>query len=245
MPIGVAGWSLRRELADRFGDGDSQLARYATRLDCVEINSSFYRPHRASTYARWAASVPDGFRFSVKLPRAITHEARLRDCETPLLAFLDQVAALGDRRGPLLVQLPPSLGFEASVAAAFLAGLRARDDGPVACEPRHPSWFEPAADALLRRHHVARVAADPAPVRAASMPGGWDGLRYVRLHGSPIMYASGYGEARLRRIAHNLADAPAPGWCIFDNTARGEAVPDALMLRSLLLQESSPVEKTP
>jgi len=231
--IGIAGWGLRRELSDRFGDGASQLARYATRFNCVEINSCFYRPHRPATYARWADSVPDRFRFAVKMPRAITHEARLHECAVPLREFLDQTASLGEKRGPVLVQLPPSLGFDPDRADQFLDLLRARHTGAVVCEPRHPSWFTEPADLLLRRYQVARVAADPAPVPAASVPGAWDGMHYHRLHGSPRTYYSPYGPERLAAFAASLP-ATTAAWVILDNTALGEAIRDALWLRDRL-----------
>lgn len=235
--VGVAGWSLRRDLADRFGSGDSQLARYATRFDCVEINSSFYRPHRPATYARWAEAVPEAFRFAVKMPRSITHEARLRDSGPLMDAFLEQTGALGSRRGPILVQLPPSLRFEPDLAQRFFDDLRTRHDGPVACEPRHAGWFTEAADAVLRSARVARVAADPAPVPAAAKTGGWDGLCYHRLHGSPRMYYSGYGPERLGPFATGLG-AAIDRWVIFDNTALGEAIPDAFWLSGHLTARS-------
>lgn len=238
--VGIAGWSLGRDVAHRFGAGASHLERYATRFGGVEINSSFYRPHRPVTYARWAASVPDGFRFSVKLPRAITHESRLHDVAVPLRAFLDQVSALGDRLGPLLVQLPPSLAFDPERADRFFALLRDHATGLVACEPRHASWFEAGADGLLRAHRVARVAADPAPVPEAAIPGGWDGFAYHRLHGSPEMYSSAYGEPRLQALLPDLASAPPSSWCIFDNTAQGAAIPDALRLQELLVPRHPP-----
>ena len=75
--IGTAGWNIRRDSAQHFAESGTHLARYAARFQAVEINSSFYRPHRTSTYARWADSVPSEFRFSVKLPKQMTHELRL------------------------------------------------------------------------------------------------------------------------------------------------------------------------
>jgi uncharacterized protein YecE (DUF72 family) len=229
--IGIAGWSIRREQADLFKPGPSHLARYATRFNAVEINSSFYRPHRRSTYERWAASVPGDFRFSAKLPRAITHQARLADPEAALDAFAGQVLGLGEKLGPLLAQLPPSLIFDAPRAGIFFQALRARFDGLLACEPRHASWFGKEADALLKRHHIARVAADPAPVPGAEQPGGWSGYRYFRWHGSPVMYRSAYAPARLQALAAVLKKTD---WCIFDNTAEGAATADAFRLQGLL-----------
>ena len=234
--VGCAGWSLPRDAQPRFPAEGTHLVRYAARLPATEINSSFYRPHRPATYARWAARVPPGFRFSVKAPRTITHERRLVDAEPLLDAFLGEVAALGPALGCLLVQLPPSLAFAPAAADAFLAALRARHAGAVAVEPRHPSWFVPEADALLDRWHVGRVAADPARVPAAAVPGGWPGVAYYRLHGSPRVYYSPYDGAMLDGLAAQLRAAPpgAQRWCIFDNTASGAATVNALDLLDLL-----------
>ncbi|HXC55270.1 MAG TPA: DUF72 domain-containing protein [Rhizomicrobium sp.] len=235
--VGTAGWSLRREQAARFGEGVSQLARYATRLTAVEINSSFYRPHRAATYARWAASVPADFRFAVKLPKAITHERRLVDVAAPLERFLSEAGALGGKLGPLLVQLPPSLAFDDRVARDFFAGLRARFDGAVVCEPRHASWFAPGADNVLAAARIARVAADPAPVARAQAPGGDRRVVYFRWHGSPRVYYSNYETGRLAVLAARLREARAGGadtWCIFDNTALGAATENALQMRQIM-----------
>jgi uncharacterized protein YecE (DUF72 family) len=232
--VGTAGWTLPRPVRDRFPPEGTQLERYAARFSGTEINSSFYRPHRPSTYARWAASVPADFRFALKLPKEITHVRRFAECAEPLARFLDESAALEEKRGVLLVQLPPSFAYEAARAGAFFSLLRARYDGLVACEPRHASWFGGDADAALRGFAVARVAADPAPVPQAALPGGWDGFAYHRLHGAPRIYYSAYGEAALRAVAERLRAASAPAWCIFDNTAAGAATADALGVLALL-----------
>ena len=237
--IGCAGWSIPAAHRDRFGQGESVLARYATRLDCVEINSSFYRPHRRDTYERWAASVPARFRFAVKVPRAISHDARLRRCGPLLDAFLHECGGLGAKLGCLLLQLPPSLAMDGREAATFLAVLRRRWDGPVACEPRHASWFAPRADALLLRHRIARVAADPAPHPGAQVPGGDPAVAYWRWHGSPRMYYSAYDDATLRTQACAVAVAAREArqsWVVFDNTAHGHAVDDALRFAAMLAQ---------
>jgi uncharacterized protein YecE (DUF72 family) len=228
--IGCAGWSLPKEQADRFPAEGSHLERYASRFPAVEINSSFYKPHRPTTYARWAESVPADFRFSVKAPKLATHERRLVDVEDVLDGFLAEATRLGDKLGPLLVQLPPSLAFSADVAKPFLLALRERFDGTVALEPRHPSWFEPAAEQLVAKHRIARVAADPSVVPAAGEPGGWDGLVYYRLHGSPKIYYSAYPEDYLKTLARRLtlAAKSAEVWCIFDNTAAFAATANAL-----------------
>jgi uncharacterized protein YecE (DUF72 family) len=228
--IGCAGWGLSRPCAEAFPGEGSHLERYARRLPVVEINSSFYRPHRPATYVRWAASVPEDFRFAVKVPKEITHVRRLYDCDELLDRFLSEAGGLGAKLGPLLVQLPPSLGFDAGRAEGFFDRLRARFDGAVVCEPRHAGWFEHRAEALLSAFRVARVGADPPAVPAALQPGGWPGLVYIRLHGSPKMYYSAYGEDRVAAWIGRLraAEETAPAWCIFDNTAEGAALPDAL-----------------
>jgi uncharacterized protein YecE (DUF72 family) len=234
--IGTAGWSIPRGCAQAFPGDGTHLQRYGRRLAGAEINSSFYRPHAPGVYAKWADSTPPGFEFAIKLPRAITHEQRLVRARAPLERFLDETGALGGKRGPILVQLPPSFAFDARLVGRFLTLLRSLHDGPVACEPRHATWGSPAADALLVRHHVARVAADPAPFAQAASPGGWPGLVYYRLHGSPRMYWSRYDIARLAVWAEALRGVPpsVDAWCIFDNTGSGSALPNAIELDDLL-----------
>ena len=211
--------------------GGSHLVRYSQVFSAVEINSTFHRPHRASTFERWAASVPRGFRFSVKLPRTITHEARLAGVEALIDRFCAEAGALGPKLGCVLVQLPPSLRFDAPVARAALAALRARFACLLACEARHGSWFGAEATALLRELGVTRVIADPPAGEpgpyAASAP-----VAYVRLHGSPRIYFSSYEPERLAQVREWLAAQPA-AWCIFDNTASGAAMENALDLRDL------------
>jgi uncharacterized protein YecE (DUF72 family) len=234
MPaIGTAGWSIPKQHATAFPAFGTHLERYARRLTAVEINTSFYRPHRPASYERWATSVPSDFRFAVKVPRAITHERRLVAAEEPVRRFLDEVQALGDRLGPLLLQLPPSLRYDATAAGSFFSDLRLRFAGDVVCEPRHPSWFADAVEVRLAELRIGRVAADPAVVPRASEPGGWRGLTYRRLHGSPETYRSSYPAATLDQIAQQIREEGHTGpasWCIFDNTALGEATGNALEL---------------
>jgi hypothetical protein len=159
---------IPRQVAPSFPAVGSALQRYASRFTVAEINSSFHRPHRPSTWDRWRDSVPPDFRFSVKLPKQITHKLKLVDCGEELNLFLSQAEVLGDKLAVLLVQLPPKLEFAASVADDSFARLADRSAARIACEPRHPSWFTKGADELLRRHCAARVAADPAIVPAAA-----------------------------------------------------------------------------
>lgn len=234
--VGCAGWSLSSAVAPQFPGEGSHLERYARVLPAVEINSSFYRPHRAATYARWRDSVPASFRFSVKLPREITHVRRLHEVSRDTDEFLDAASNLGDRFGCLLVQMPPSLAFDAGSAAALFAQLRERLGAAIACEPRHQSWFGPEAAELLSRFDIARVLADP-QVAVAPSPALYQDVVYVRLHGSPVIYHSDYPPAYLQENAARLIEHHKQGrqvWCIFDNTASGAAVPNALATSSLV-----------
>ena len=212
------------------------MERYAARFPVAEINSSFHRPHRQTTWERWRDSVPDDFRFSAKLPKEITHQRKLIDCGEALKAFVDQVSVLGDKLGVVLVQLPPKLPFDEIVAGSFFAQLGRSSPAQIACEPRNPSWFTPAADALLESLRIARVAADPAVCVEAAAPAGWRGLSYWRLHGSPVMYRSSYA-GRIASYADRLKRAEQSAeqaWCIFDNTASSAAMGDALALEDQL-----------
>jgi uncharacterized protein YecE (DUF72 family) len=228
--IGTAGWSLPKQHAAEFSSIGTHLQRYAKTFNCAEINSSFYRPHRPSTWARWASSVPPNFRFSVKVPRAITHESGLVCPNEQLRAFLEQITALGDRLGPLLIQLPPKQAFEEPTALRFLESFRAEfPSGPIVLEPRHPSWFSPGVSAALERLYISRVAADPAALDEGRVPAGDLSVAYFRLHGSPRTYYSSYDDASLDRIADSIRGLLSSSvYCIFDNTAHGHATGNAL-----------------
>ncbi|KSB89195.1 hypothetical protein AS593_04705 [Caulobacter vibrioides] len=233
--IGTAGWSFPRAL-EAFPVAGTSLERYAAVFGCVEINSSFYRPHQRKTYERWAASTPKDFRLAVKAPRTITHERRLADTGDLMARFLDETDGLGDKRGPLLIQLPPSLKFDAGLAERFLVDWRLRTNAATVLEPRHVTWFTAEAEVLLSSFGVARVAADPAIVPEAAKPGGASSLVYRRWHGSPDIYESAYPPETLDRLAARLrseADS-AETWCVFDNTKLGAATTDALGLRDRL-----------
>lgn len=240
--IGTAGWSIPRPVGERFPGEGSHLARYARVLPCSEINSTFKHEHRPSTYERWAAATPPAFRFAVKLPHSITHARRLVGATEPLERFLADIAPLGDRLGPLLVQLPGSFAFAPRVVDTFFAVLRRRFPGAVVCEPRHADWFGPAAERIYARYRIGRVGADPARLAGAEHPGGWlgdahaRGTAYWRWHGTPVIYRSSYP---LAQIALWLAEVRARSeccdcWCIFDNTASGAAAANALELSELM-----------
>jgi uncharacterized protein YecE (DUF72 family) len=234
--VGTAAWSIPRAVAESFAGTGSHLERYARVFAGTEINSSFYKSHSRQTYARWAAGTPSAFRFAVKLPQTITHEARLRRTDKLLDDFLAEARGLGRKLGPLLIQLPGSFTYDRRVVRRFLALLREKHRGAVVCEPRHASWFTPQADAVLREFRIGRVAADPAKPPEAALPGAWPAVAYYRLHGSPRMYWSVYERPQLETWAAQLRALPrrTQVWCVFDNTASGGAAPNALEMQALL-----------
>ena len=226
--IATAGWSIPKKNADQFAEEGSALTRYASIFDGVEINSTFYRRHRPSTFARWVDAVPDAFLFSVKLPKEVTHERAMRDIAAPFQTFLGDIAPLDKKRGPLLCQLPPSLAFNAEVLAPAFKIMRDADDGPVVVEARHASFSCSEALDLLKAYAMDRVLADPAPVWPAN---DFDRRpKYIRLHGTPKIYYSSYSKEEIRSFCDLLA---SDSWCVFDNTASGAAIENAMTMRQL------------
>ena len=236
--VGCAGWSIPKFATLRFPEGSSHLCRYSQIFNCCEINSSFYRTHRTATWQRWAASVPTDFRFAVKVPKAITHEAKLVCSAEMWRGFLSQIAHLNDKLGPILVQLPPSLEFEREKVFAFFAPLREHHAGDIVCEPRHDSWFTDQANRTLQDLKIARVASDPPCVPTRNMPGGASTIAYFRLHGSPRMYYSAYTDEFINGILVKIKKLvrKAEVWCVFDNTATGAATVNAIELIQKILQ---------
>ena len=237
LRIGTAGWAIPREMASHFPERGSGLERYASQFNAAEINSTFRRSHKPETWRRWGATVPKSFRFAVKIPKVISHEQKLVGSGDTLVRFLNEVAELEERLGPVLLQLPPSLAYDAATAEAFFALCRKVICTPLVCEPRNESWFGDDADALMNTYDINRVAADPARIEAARRPGGSRSLAYYRLHGSPRAYYSAYDVTFLEKLAADLTQmSPRKVWCIFDNTASGAAAANALALKSHLLR---------
>jgi uncharacterized protein YecE (DUF72 family) len=227
--VGIAGWSNPPAMRAQRQPAQTHLAYYASQFSCVEINSSFHRPLRAATYARWRAETPAQFRFSVKMPRSITHEGRLRRCAADVSRFYEEICHLQPKLAAVLVQLPPSLEFSPTIVRLFFNALPRPYRTVVTCEPRHKSWFSGAAEEALRRVEVIRVAADPARCVGADVPGGARRFAYFRWHGTPHMYYSEYSDTQLAAFAVKVKAAAAKdAWCMFDNTARYAAWDNAL-----------------
>jgi uncharacterized protein YecE (DUF72 family) len=233
--IGIAGWAMPAALSDKSPEPLSHLEQYSQYFNAVEINSSFYRPHRRHSYKRWSASVPPSFRFAVKMPKSISHERRLAGCADELSAFLHSAAGLGEKLGVLLLQLPPSAVFDEGVVREFLKLLTDQTTAKIVCEPRNPSWFVPAAGELLARFGVTRVSAHPVPRHCPDTVPENSAFVYLRLHGAPRMYYSAYSAEFLAAIRSQMTlTRHGEAWCIFDNTAEGAAWPNARSLLELI-----------
>ena len=153
------------------------------------------------------------------MPRTITHEGALQGVDREVAAFWSEIEFLQPKLGAVLIQLPPSLDFQARTIRKFLQSLPRLAGCHLVCEPRHPTWFTGTADAVLQHLRVTRVAADPTNLPAGGSPGGDDSFRYFRWHGSPDRYYSSYTPPQLQRFAMQVDEA-IPTWCVFDNTAR-------------------------
>lgn len=234
--VGTAGWSIPANISTEFPNTGFSIEKYATRFNAVEINSSFYRPHKLSTYQKWASQVPGEFSFSVKLPRNMTHNSRLQNIDNALEQFAEQVSGLGSKLGCVLVQLPPTLVFSKPNTASAFVLLRQTFTCAIVCEPRHQTWFSNEVDEFLSGTGVARAAADPALSTQAAVPGGDDQTCYYRLHGAPDMYYSDYSVDKLQSYVRSISYQKNTShvWCIFDNTASGHATTNALKMQQLL-----------
>jgi uncharacterized protein YecE (DUF72 family) len=222
--VGTAGWANPSDQQENRQPGCTHLQHYAQHFNCVEINSSFDSLHRRSTYERWADSTAVDFRFSVKIPRTLSHDTALRCSSAELDEFVDGVLGLGAKLAVLLLQLPPQAHFQPRVARQFLSRLTGRIEVPIVCEPRHPSWAEEGAERLLRDLKISRADADPE--RVAHVWTDTEPVHYYRLHGSPRLYWSSYTDAYLRALTVQMTSERTGSsqlWCIFDNTAAGAA----------------------
>jgi len=235
LRVGTVGWVIERAVARHFPRDGNDLKRYARRLNCVEIESTFHRSPRPITWNRWAITVSKSFRFAVRIPRIYTHQPQLTGDPAPLRDFIAGAHLLGEKLGPLVFQLGRRLPFDPHDAGAFLTQLRETHTGLVAFEPKHPTWFTPEASDLMRSFQVARVIVDPAKIPEAANPGGWDGLAYYHLRGTPRTHYSTYPEEFLEVLATSIADRhpDAETWVIFDHASPAAAVRNAIVLSDL------------
>lgn len=220
------------------------LERYGEAFATVENNNAFYRLPRRETFAGWRERTPPGFVMAVKASRFLTHVKRLKDPEEPVRRLLDVAAGLGDRLGPVLLQLPPTLRADPERLDACLAcfGGRAR----VAVEPRHDSWWTGEVRDLLAAHGAALCWADRLgrPLTPLWRTTGWT---YLRLHEGRARPWPSYGDAALRSWVARLEQGSRPGdaYVYFNNDPGGAAVRDAARFAALARAAGWDVTRTP
>lgn len=239
--IGTSGWHYPH-WRGTFYPNDLPASRwlefYCNRLDTVEINRSFYRLPTRPVSAGWHDQTPDAFLFAVKAPRTITHLKKLKNASVPLERFTEALQGLGEKRGPLLFQLPPRWRVNPERLESFLELLPT--DHRCAFEFRDPSWHTPEVYALLERHGAAfciyHMAGFTSPLVSTA------DFVYIRLHGPGGPYAGRYHRPALRTWAGRIAGWRSEGksvYCYFDNDERGYAVKNALELIRLLDEPGS------
>jgi uncharacterized protein YecE (DUF72 family) len=173
------------------------LGYYAERFTTVEVNATFYRMPTARQLEAWAAQVPESFTFSLKAPRRITHDRRLKEAQDAVRGFCDAAAALGPRLGVLLFQLPPNFKIDVPRLEAFLGSLP--PGARAAFEFRHPSWWDDTVYAVLRGRNAALCIADSEERR------------------TPVVPTANFGYLRLRDVGYS--DQDLARWA---STAMGE-----------------------
>jgi uncharacterized protein YecE (DUF72 family) len=243
--IGLSGWNYAHWRGGVFYPPRLAASRwlgfYAERFDTVEVNSTFYRLPRREAVARWVEQTPDGFLFSVKASRYLTHIKRLRDLGPGLEKFLERIEPLleSPKLGPLLWQLPPTFRRDDERLAEALARL---PRGLRHCvEFRHPSWFVEKTYALLREHGVALAIGDRPQVNAFQtyeLTAGWT---YVRFHAGTRGRRGNYSDSELREWAERLRawSGTHEVFAYFNNDWEGFAPRNAAVLSGLLRSAGS------
>ncbi|MBM3334192.1 DUF72 domain-containing protein [Candidatus Sumerlaeota bacterium] len=237
--VGTSGWQYAHWRKIFYPDGlptACWFEHYAEHFDTVEINSTFYRMMPEETFRRWREKAPRGFLYAVKMWRQITHRKKLKDAEREVTDFLKRAAALGDRLGPILIQLPPNLQLDLDRLERFLAVLSG--EFQYAMEFRHASWFSEEVCDLLRKHRVALCVFHHVSIacpRVVTAP-----LIYLRFHGAEGRYAGKYSSEQLGERADFVRPYLRKGHRLvayFNNDHKGHAVENACEFRALLTKE--------
>lgn len=235
--IGTSGWQYGIWGRDLYGGAPSRdwLGLYAEHFDTVEVNATFYRQIRTSTFEGWARATPAPFRFCIKAHRYMTHVRRLEFEPEALQRQKTASLSLGEKLAVILWQLPASLHFDSERLDHFLASLGSWPEVRHAIEFRHPSWFRDEVAERLARNGLAVTLSDTADWAL------WDrvtaGFVYARLHGHEDTYRSEYDDTALRNWAARIASWHGERrdvYVYFDNTASGAAWDNALRLKQLL-----------
>ena len=236
--IGCSGWQYKHWRERFYPEGLPQtrwFAFYADHFDTVEINSSFYHLPKASTFEKWRDQAPPGFCYAVKANKFITQAKKLNECEEPLDRMMAATRHMGDRLGPMLYQLPPSLGINLQRLESFLRLVPA--DVTNVFEFRHKSWYVPETYALIDRYGASFCIHDmpgSASERVAVGP-----AVYIRFHGGEGKYWGRYSDERLLGWADWIVEQARGGrrcWCYFNNDIDAHAIRDAQTLRSMVGQ---------
>jgi uncharacterized protein YecE (DUF72 family) len=238
--IGTSGWSYKH-WKERFYTAGVKpadyLRFYSQQFDCTEITASFYRMPTPETVEKWAATVPDDFRFCPKLSRYLTHIKRLREPEEPMERFFTAFSSMSKKLGPVLAQLPPNMKYDPERADHFFTLLSTRYSAHTfVLEVRHTSWLENDALDAMARHGIGLVVSQsgvgfPYSEMVTAQ------IVYLRFHGPAELYASPYSEEMLREYAQRILCWREEGhsvWAFFNNDIHGYAVQDARRLRALL-----------
>jgi uncharacterized protein YecE (DUF72 family) len=252
LRIGTSGWQYRDWRPERGGDDTGYLypdglpqrlwlEHYAERFATVEVNNAFYRLPERSTFEQWRQRTPDDFCVAVKMSRYLTHIKRLKEPQEPVARFFERATALGDKLGPVLLQLPPNLkadlGALDETLSLFPAGVR------VAVEPRHDTWWTEDCRRLLAKHEAALCWADrlSRPVTPR-----WDtaDFVYLRLHEGRARPWPRYGRAALRSWVERLA-CVRDAFVFFNNDPGGAAVIDAGVLAAAAERRGLAITRVP
>lgn len=241
LRIGCSGWVYKDWKGPFYPPGTKdadRLAFYATQFDTAEINASFYRLPSEAAVECWGRSAPPGFTFAWKVSRFITHNKKLKDCQSSVDLVFGRMAPLGEKLGPALVQLPPQLRRNDERLESFFAWLP--KGWRVAFEFRHDSWYDEAVYEILRRHNAAFVISDHHSAPAPSVvTADWV---YWRGHGPGGRYFGRYPDEDLRKVAAETGMWLADGldvYAYFDNDIKAAAPFDALRLKELVAESNS------
>lgn len=237
--MGTSGWSYRWQevLYPPELKSADRLSYYATRFNATEINSSFYHFTMVKTIEKWLATTPSYFKFAPKLHQEITHKRKFKDVEEPLEKFMSRWTLMGERLGPVLVQIAGSFRYDRLTAEEFYRTLRdSYPDIAFALEARHVSWFTDESLDLMREYDITAVMAS-AGKRFPGTEASTTNIIYLRLHGDEKMYTSSYSDEKLERYAFMIKDwleAEKQVWVFFNNTVLGNAVTDAQRLMQFI-----------
>jgi uncharacterized protein YecE (DUF72 family) len=241
--VGTSGWQYA-DWKGRFYPRDlpqkAWLAYFAERFPTVEINNSFYMLPKATSFEGWRDRTPEGFVFTVKANRYITHLKRLKEPEEPVARFMERARLLGPKLGPVLYQLPPNFHADVERLEHFLTVIP--EDVPAAFEFRHASWDTDEVRELLDRRGRAWVLADRPGLRVPPhVTGGWS---FIRFHQGRKLHP-GYPKSKLRTWADRIAGLESRAtWIYFNNDPTGAALRDAATLTELLVERGLAVRGT-